>query len=188
MLSLYRLPNQLPDEKIIKVLRRDLVVLFKKTLLFLFLFGVLFAFALFVTTVFPSILQHELFPLLVILSSAYLLFIWLFFFFSFIDYYLDIWIITNERIINVEQKGFFSRTISEQRLFRVQDVTSEVNGFAPTFFKYGNVYIQTAAEKERFSFEQVPDPNGVRDTIIKLAEQERIRMNKELVAEEQGTK
>jgi signal transduction histidine kinase len=188
MFDVYRLPNKLPGEKIVKVLRRDLLILIKKIFFFLVLAAVFFAFFFSAVVIFPAIMETDFFPAIVLASSAYLLFIWLFFFFSFIDYYLDIWIITNERIINVEQQGFFSRIISEQRLFRVQDVTSEVVGFMPTFFKYGNVYVQTAAEKDRFAFEQVPDPNGVRDTIIKLAELERVKMNKELVAQEQGTK
>lgn len=169
-----------------KVLRRDLVVLVKKIAFFLLLVLVLAGFVILMTALFPSIGEKQYSPILVLAASAYILFIWLFLFFSFIDYYLDIWIITNERIINVEQKGFFSRTISEQRLFRIQDVTSEVEGFAPTLFKYGNVYVQTAAEKDRFAFEQVPDPNGVRDTIIKLAEIEREKIGKEFQAEEKG--
>ena len=116
--------------------------------------------------------------------SIYLLYffvIWTVMFYEWTDYYLDVWIITNERIINIEQQGLFSRIISEQRLFRIQDVTSEVTGVLPTIFKYGNVYVQTAAEKERFSFEQIPDPNGVRDIIIKLAEVDRERMAKEII-------
>lgn len=188
MLSVFRLPNKLPGEKIVKVLRRDLVILLKKIFFFLVLASVFFGFSFLVFEIFPAVMESDFFPALLLAASAYILFIWLFFFFSFIDYYLDVWIITNERIINVEQQGFFSRTISEQRLFRVQDVTSEVVGVLPTFFKYGNVYVQTAAEKDRFAFEQVPDPNGVRDTIIRLAETERIRLNKELVREEQGIK
>jgi hypothetical protein len=46
-------------------------------------------------------------PLIGLSVSAYYLFAWLFFFFSFIDYYLDVWIITSERIIDIQQNGFF---------------------------------------------------------------------------------
>ncbi len=125
--------------------------------------------------VFPKLLVGAVsYPLIVLAISAYYLFIWLFFFFSFLDYYLDFWIITNERIIDVSQYGFFSRTIAEQRLFRVQDVTSEVHGFLPTIFRYGNVYVQTAGSKQRFLFHEIPHPERVRDKIIKLVEQNKI--------------
>lgn len=184
MLSIYRLPNQLPGEKVVKIIRRDFFILFKKVFLFLSLAFFFVVFSLIILNSYPSVTEQVFYPALVLFASGYLLFIWLFFFFSFIDYYLDVWVITDERIINIEQQGLFSRIISEQRLFRIQDVTSEVTGVLPTVFKYGNVYVQTAAEKERFSFEQIPDPNGVRDTIIKLAEVDRERMAKEIPPEE----
>ena len=36
------------------------------------------------------------------------------------------WIITNDRILDIEQHGLFARTVSELRLHRVQDVTAEI--------------------------------------------------------------
>lgn len=186
MLSFTYLPSQLPDEKVVMVMRRDLFIMFKRVASFLLLFGLFFGFGLLLFSVFPDMFSAEYLPLLFLAGSAYLLFVWLFFFFSFVDYYLDVWIITNERIINIEQQGFFSRTVSEQRLFRVQDVTSEVVGFFPTILKYGYVYVQTAAEQQRFAFEEIPNPNEVRDLIIKLAESERERLSKESAAEIKG--
>jgi uncharacterized membrane protein YdbT with pleckstrin-like domain len=122
----------------------------------------------------PNLLIGDVsYPLIIIGVSAYYLFVWLFFFFSFIDYYLDVWIITSERIIAIEQKGFFSRTIAEQRLYRIQDVTSDLKGILPTILNYGQVHVQTAGEVERFVFSQVPDPEGIRSVIIKLAEHSR---------------
>lgn len=171
MLSIYRLPNKLPGEKIIKVLRRDVFVLFKKTLFIILLIILPFFFFYLMLRTQGSLFVGEVsYPLIVLGTSAYYLFIWLFSFFSFIDYYLDVWMITNERIIDVEQRGFFSRTISEQRLFRVQDVTSEVHGFFATALKYGNVHVQTAGAKQRFLFREIPGPEEVRNTIIKLVE------------------
>lgn len=169
MLSIYRLPNKSPNEKIIKVLRRDYFILFKKVLLLALLAAL--PLVLFIILLFGgfNLLSSLFFYSLAVLGlSAYYLFIWLFFFFNFIDYYLDVWIITNERIIDVQQKGFFSRIISEQRLSRVQDVSSEVHGFFPTILKYGDVHIQTAGETQRFLFSEIPNPNGIRDLIIKL--------------------
>jgi hypothetical protein len=172
MLSIYKLPNQAPGEKIIKVIRRDFFVLFKSVLLFILLLII----PLVILVVFLygeiNIWDNEFFlPLIVLGASAYYLFIWLFFFFNFIDYYLDIWIITTERIIDIEQRGFFSRTISEQRISNIQDITSEVKGIVATVLKFGYLYIQTAGEKQRFVFEDVPDPDGLRDLIIKLIDE-----------------
>ncbi len=176
MLSIYRLPGHLPNEKIIKVIRKDIFVLFKK----IFLGALLALLPFFVLQImlnsFPALLSGDLsYPLVVLGASAYYLFVWLFLFFSFIDYYLDIWIITNERIIDIKQEGFFSRVISEQRLNRIQDVTSEVTGIMPTILHYGDVFVQTAGTQQRFYFHQIPNPDKIRDAIIKLAEINKIK-------------
>jgi len=164
----------LPNEKIVKIIRRDLFILFIKIVFFLFLFVVPLIFFFLLLSGSPGLLGHELaYPMIILGTSAYYLFIWLFFFFSFIDYYLDVWIITSERIIDIQQHGFFSRVIAENKIFRIQDVTSEVNGFFPTIMAYGDVYVQTAGTKERFLFNQIPNPNQVRDTIIKLVERKK---------------
>jgi len=174
MLSIYRLPNMLSGEKVVKVMRRDTFILFKKILLFVVLLILPLIFFYLVLSTNSDFVDNEIFyPLLVLGVSAYYLFIWLFFFFSFIDYYLDVWIITSERIIDIQQKGFFSRIIAEQKLTRVQDVTSETSGMIPTIFKYGDVHIQTAGEVQRFNFQEVPYPDEVRDLIIKLVQRKR---------------
>lgn len=171
MLSKYNLPNNISDERVVKIIRRDFFILFKKLIYLMIMIVLPFLFLTLVVYIQPSLLVGDAsFPLLVLSISAYYLFAWLFFFFSFIDYYLDVWIITNERIIAIEQKGFFARVIAEQRLFRIQDVTSELKGVLPTMLNYGNVHVQTAGETQRFLFSQVPDPEGVRGIIIQLAE------------------
>jgi len=98
---------------------------------------------------------------LLIFSVIYAAFIW-------IDYYFDVWVITNRRIVNIEQKGLFVRHVSELTIERVQDVTVEVKGFIPTMLNFGDVYVQTAAEKERFVFRMVPNPYGIKDLIMNL--------------------
>jgi len=169
MLKIYRLPGMMADEKIIKVLRKDLFILFKKVLAFAVLIIMPYIFFRFIIGLFPNLMVGQIsYPVIMLSGSVFYLFIWLFFFFSFIDYYLDIWVITNKRVIDVRQNGFFARTISELELQKIQDTTSEVNGFFRTIFHFGNLFIQTAGEKERFVFQDVPSPDAVRDVIIKL--------------------
>ena len=123
---------------------------------------------------YPTFFDEPTAHLLITLgASAYYLAIWLFLFSEFVDYYLDVWIVTNDRIVNVEQQGLFGRTISELDLYKVQDVTSEVKGMVPTFFNYGDVYIQTAGEKERFIFENVPNAHAIRKATIDLVAEDR---------------
>lgn len=101
------------------------------------------------------------------LNATWLLFVWITFFMVWTNYYLDSWIVTDKRIIDIEQHGLFNRSVSECHLDRVQDVTAEVKGFLPTFLKYGDVMIQTAGEQGKFVMRNVPHPYEIKDAIVR---------------------
>jgi uncharacterized membrane protein YdbT with pleckstrin-like domain len=108
--------------------------------------------------------------LMLLVGSAYSLFVLGLLIYGFVDYYLDVYILTDKRIVDIRQNGFFKREIAELNLHQVQDVNAEVNGIFPTILHYGNVLIQTAAEKNNFLFGCVPHPYGISKKIIDLHE------------------
>lgn len=81
------------------------------------------------------------------------------------DHYLDVWIITNERVIDVEQRGLFRRETSEFSMDKVQDITVEIPHMIATFLRYGNLRIQTAGEKS-FNIKDVPDVYEIKKIIM----------------------
>lgn len=81
------------------------------------------------------------------------------------DYYLDILIVTNKRILDIEQKGIFNREISTLRLSKIQDVTTEVSGFIATFFNFGDVHIQTAGQQREFIVRNIYKPEKARTAV-----------------------
>ncbi len=93
--------------------------------------------------------------------------LWVVFFYQWTDYFLDVWIITNRRIFDVEQKGVFTRNISVTRLEQVQDVTIEVKGILATFLKFGTIHIHTAGSEIDFKIMDATDPLSVKETIMK---------------------
>jgi|SRR3989344_427606 len=103
----------------------------------------------------------------VFIISAVVLFEWSILFIKWVNYALDIWIVTKTRIFDIEQHALFFRDVSEFRLDRIQDITVEVNGVIPTFLDFGDVHVQTAGKSRDFIFRQVPDPYGTRDKIAK---------------------
>jgi membrane protein YdbS with pleckstrin-like domain len=142
--------------------------------LFIILLAVPFAFYFLINALYPAMwASTTIFPLGVLCASVYYLSIFLFFYSQFIEFYLDIWIVTNDRIIDIEQEGLFARTISELDLYRIQDVTTEVNGVFPTFFHYGNVIIKTASSNSHVTFRHVSHPNEIRQALIQLSESDR---------------
>lgn len=158
-------PGQYADEQIILVKRRHWIVL----LGFAFTIGILCFVPIFVYFFVPMVItipNTEIFKnLFSFISSLYYLFLSFLIFYAAIDYYLDIWIITNQRIVSVEQRGLFRRIVVEVRYSQIQDITSVVSGLIATYLQYGNIRIQTAAERERMILRQVTHPVETRRII-----------------------
>lgn len=174
MLDLHHLPNAIPDEKLVYFLRRHPITLFSVIVGYLMLVTAPFLIFSYLEGFQPDILLNQTFQAFFVFGgSIFFLFAWLFLFQLFLDYYLDSWIVTTKRVINIEQTGLFGRTVSELRLYRIQDVTATVNGFTNTMFNYGDVQVQTAGEVEHFVFEQIPQPNKVAKTVLELSEIDR---------------
>ncbi len=169
MLSTYHLTDHLPGEKVIAVFHRDAFIAVKRVIFFGLLLLLPIIVIGMINFLFPELAGMAwVFPALLLVGSAYMFFVWLLFFFSLIDYFLDVWIVTDQRIIDIHQAGFFSRSVSEVKLSRVQDISSEIEGFWPTMLKYGNVIVQTASEQSKLFFEEVPKPDHIRDLLVKL--------------------
>jgi len=80
---------------------------------------------------------------------------------TFIVWYWNAFIITNLRVIDVDQRGFFERTVSEAAYDKVQDVSYKIKGFWGTLLNYGTLIIQTAGTSSNLELEYVRDPKEV---------------------------
>lgn len=108
---------------------------------------------------------------LVALWAMWLLVLWVAFWQFWTTYYMDIWVVTNKRIIDIDYQRLFDRNIATLNLDRVQDITTEVSGILPTFLKYGRVVVQTAGQNREFVIDQIADPERLRDAIAQVAPQ-----------------
>lgn len=89
---------------------------------------------------------------------------------SFLIWYFNVYIITNKRLVDIDFKGFWKKRVSEAAFDSVEDVTYETNNFLHILFDYGNILMQTAAEKTEFEFDSIPKPGLVHDTLTNLIE------------------
>jgi len=170
----YHFTGQREKEEVIEVIHRHWFNILSHFFLLVIFSFLLIASPLILTVFFPDLLSSEQGLFFLFLENTFFIFIWLFGFLLWIDYYFDVWIITNERIIDIEQKGLFNRHVSELNFSNIQDVTITVEGIIPTMLNYGEVFIQTAAEQERFRFHMVPDPYRIKDVIMKISEHSHI--------------
>lgn len=184
MLNLKQLPNGIPAEEVVFVLRRHPLTILPTLIGYVLIVIFPFVVQWYITTMQPELWLSPVYQPLIILGISMIFLIgWLMLFLNFLDYYLDMWIVTTKRILNIEQTGLFSRTVSEIRLHRVQDVTSSVKGFWATLFDYGQLDVQTAGEKLIISFEEIPHPTRISKTILELSETERRSQLDEAVEE-----
>jgi uncharacterized membrane protein YdbT with pleckstrin-like domain len=89
------------------------------------------------------------------------------------------------RIVHIDQRGIFNRTIAELNINKIEDVTSEVKGLGATVFDFGKVFVQTAGTRERFEFENIPKPASVERLILDLYSKF-VKKNPEVLREEEN--
>ena len=150
-------------ENVHTLLYRHWFVLFEHCLAFIF-------FAILPVIVYGSVGIYleslRLASVLAFLTSLYYLVWWYGLAYVVTMYLLDTWIVTDHRVVDSEQHGFFRRTVSELTLSKIQDISVRVRGPITTFFDFGDLVIQTAGTQERFHFKQIPHPRAVKDMIM----------------------
>ena len=96
---------------------------------------------------------------------------------KFLSWYFNVYIVTDERIVDIDFYSLIYKEISDTKIERIQDVTVTQGGVIRALFNFGTVYIQTAGEKREFDFEDVPRPQIVAKFLNEmLLEEERERM------------
>lgn len=103
------------------------------------------------------------------------------------NYYLDIWVITNRRIINVEQVSLFHRRAAVWNMDRVQNIATQVTSVLQTLLGFGTIEVHTAGRPgEGAKMEGIPRPDVVRTIILDQIErvgklEETVKKQDELV-------
>lgn len=168
-----------PDENIVKVVRRHYFVIIPMimaltlaALVPIFLYEFVMSDFITISEVVKNNLSVFVQEWKVFAYSIWLLILWVIFFIEWTDYYLDIWILTNKRIIDVEQKGFFHREVTSFRYAQIQDITVETHGLVETFLKFGTLHIQTAGTSREIIIRDAHYPEQARSIILKLSKGE----------------
>lgn len=157
-----------PEEKIIKIYRKHWYVILMQ--------AIVFSFAILAILMGGAILFFKIndtgLKMLVLFATITILNIMIIsFFVGYANYWLDAWLVTNERIVDIEQKSFFVRDFAEFKLSKIQDVVVTVAGVFPTFLNFGNVKIETASENETLIFEDIPNPYQAKSDILALCDE-----------------
>jgi uncharacterized membrane protein YfbV (UPF0208 family) len=96
-------------------------------------------------------------------------------------WFYNVYIVTDERIIDVDFFGLLYKNVNVTQIRKIQDVNYSQVGIFASFFNYGNVIVETSAaqksddrteESSAFTFEGVSNPDRVVKVISELMEQE----------------
>ncbi len=82
-------------------------------------------------------------------------------------YFLNVLLITNQRLIDIDQRGFFEQIVSETTYDKIQDVSFAIKGIRQTLFRYGTVTIQTAGSQANIEIRNTRNPEDVHTLILK---------------------
>jgi len=125
--------GQRPDEELLFIFRRHLISMRKG---FYLLLGCL------VITAIPPLIWQENLELFLLPVFGFGLGLVLFFY-HYTMWYFTIYVVTNQRIRQITQKGFFGKDVVELRLSKIQNISYNIPGFSGEVFGYGTIVIQT---------------------------------------------
>jgi hypothetical protein len=90
-------------------------------------------------------------------------------------YHNDVWVITNQRLVDILKSHPFSLKVSTADLVNVEDMTVDRHGFFRTVLDYGDINCQTAADNVDFLLRGIPHPREVQALVDRERDRERLR-------------
>lgn len=87
--------------------------------------------------------------------------------YAYLLWYFSIYIVTNERIRQISQKGLFKKSIIDLNLNRIQSISVSTPGVFAGIMGYGTIMIQTSVGDLIIS--KVPKPNDLHNKLQDVA-------------------
>jgi Bacterial membrane flanked domain. len=125
--------GQRPGEEVLFIFRRHIIAMRKGFYLLLIPFTL---------SALPVLIWQDSIELLLSPVIGFSLGL-LLFFYHWMMWYFTVYIVTNQRLRQVTQKGFFGKDVVELRLSKIQNISYNIPGFTGEIFGFGTMVIQT---------------------------------------------
>ena len=89
----------------------------------------------------------------------------------FLNWYYSVFIVTNERVVDIDFVNLLTRIVSYANLNHIEEPSMVAGGFIRSLFKFGDVFVATAAEGQATEALGVPYPERVISIISELSEE-----------------
>jgi hypothetical protein len=160
-------------EQVLAVIRRHPFFLWPRTLLWLgFALGgpILLYWILSLTTI-----QDEVSTVFWIITAIWVVFWGVRLFLNWYQYQYDIWIITNQRILDSRKATPINHKLATADLINLQDITVHRRGVFASILGFGDVSCETATARDAFVLSGVSRPVEVQSLIDRERDRERMR-------------
>lgn len=148
--------DQFEDEELLFVFRKHPIVMRK---------GLIISSVILLLGVVPSLIKPEYSYLLIGLGTSLL--VSLIFFIPFwISWYYSVYIVTDQRLLQITQKGLWSRSVVDIGLNQIQMVNYEVSGMEETMLGFGTIMMQTFVGD--LIIHDVHKPERIQKRLIKI--------------------
>lgn len=87
---------------------------------------------------------------------------------TFLIWDADVLIVSTLRVVDVDQRGLFSRIVSEAPISNIQDVSWQKKGLIESLFRMGTVTIQTAGSGVVVKAVSIPRPQEIHELVNDL--------------------
>lgn len=156
--------GQRPGEEVLFIFRRHIIAMRKGFYLL--------AIPVVITAIPPLIWQNNL--ELFLLPVGGLVLGLILFFYHFMMWYFTIYLVTNQRIRQVTQKGIFGKDVVELRLSKIQNISYNIPGFTGEILGFGTIVIQTFVGDLVIRYVEHPEKtyNKLQDAVATAIEQQ----------------
>jgi hypothetical protein len=125
--------DQFDDEDVLFIFRKHPIVMRK---------GLIFSMLAILLGTLPALIKPELSYFYGGLAGGFLLGA-IIFLPSWIGWYYSLFIVTDQRLIQITRKGFFNKTVVDLSLNQIQSLNYEVRGLQATLLGFGTIMVQT---------------------------------------------
>lgn len=167
--DIFSFHSQDPGEKIILFLRRHFItnigwlfIAFVFSIIppLLFIFGISF---------FEFLNLNFSVKLITSIIIFYYLILFAYVMLNFLDWFYNVTIITEKRIVDIDYYGLLYHNVAITKLTQIEDVNYTKIGFLRSIFNYGDVYAQTAGSvSDHFDMLAIPQPEKIANFISDL--------------------
>jgi hypothetical protein len=157
--------DQFEDEDVLFVFRKHPVIMRK---------GLIFGMLAILLGVIPSLVKPEYSVFFGGLIAGVLLGI-LIFLPGWISWYFSVFIVTNQRLIQITQKGLLHRSVVDMGLSQIQMVNYEVSGLEQTLLGFGTIMMQTLVGD--LVIHEIHHPAKIQRKILEILREQGIMAN-----------